>query len=801
MAIRSTGGFALLRHEPGNPEFPTLPDGVKVPHVTVYGGGAGLAARAPVRTGRRIFSVAPNDDEQRFAGWQTQTTWVNPTIIDFGVIPSPVQRTVSLYNARSEAITVTALSLPSGVTLLDGLPVTLFPYAGYTFTVEAATTGDNEFDEFVEFTTSVGAVPVRMIGRRVFSLNVLPEVPLRETMLWKTDLLRSTDGTEKAYSLMYTPNIEVDYKVKFRDDIQRIRFRNQFIAGESALVVAGQKWYEMRPLRESVAAPATTLTVEGFQSASWAAGDPISVVSVDTETVAGAQVTSVTVGPDPDVESNVLLLRFDGADGSTSTEDLSPLAHEVEFRGTSAISTTQSKFGGSSLKCGGSFSNSVFVEWNTQDTLLGGEDFTIECWTYLTPTDITNLFTNVCLLGNYISTIGSVWNLRLNQTALHFQCLQPGFTNFYFGVGSPSWQANQWYHIRVTRNGNNLRAFVDGVQIGATEAMTGAMPTIAPTSPMMLLSIGAVNSSGFTYPHNGYIDDVRITKGLARSTVDFTPPTESFASVDDTYTEINLASEIGEAFSAGAYILPVGIGYVSRFPTYSTHQKNLEEADYTLTFNQESDFAELPTNFVPTLTDLQSPENVLPILEFRNEIEGGRTKKGQVQRREDVLESGLSNRQAYSWFPYADEVGVFQITLTSFDEIWNWRKFLHYLRGSYNEFYIPTYTNDIPNVTTTASNVFNVEDIDLSLLFGNPPDPRRNAIRLEFPDGTVEYRMITQVIDNVTTEEITVSSAVTAGNPEISFLQRARIFGDTVSWEHVRNDYAQLRFAYRTILR
>jgi hypothetical protein len=185
MAVRSTGGFGLLRYEPGNPQFPTLPDGIQVPHVLTMGRSAGLAARAPVKTGR-ILGSTPANDSQRFAGWQTETTWVNPTIVDFGVIPSPVQRTVSLYNARSTPVEVTALSLPSGVTLIDGLPVTLYPYAGFTFTVEAGITGDNTFDETVLFTTSAGTVPVRMIGRRVFAVENLPEVPMTETLVWKT---------------------------------------------------------------------------------------------------------------------------------------------------------------------------------------------------------------------------------------------------------------------------------------------------------------------------------------------------------------------------------------------------------------------------------------------------------------------------------------------------------------------------------------------------------------------------------------------------------------------------------------
>jgi hypothetical protein len=244
--------------------------------------------------------------------------------------------------------------------------------------------------------------------------------------------------------------------------------------------------------------------------------------------------------------------------------------------------------------------------------------------------------------------------------------------------------------------------------------------------------------------------------------------------------------------------MPVGLGYVSKFPTYSTYQDNLEVADYTLTFNQEADFGALDPSF-PTLSNaLLSPVVETPILESCNEM-SGRTKQSQIQRYEDVLDSGLSNRQAFSTFPFGDNIQEYMITLNSEDEVWKWRTFIHYLRGSYNDFYVPTFTDDIPGVTTAASNVFVAQDTDLALLFGSTPADRRNAIRLQYADGTILYRIITDVVDNGATEQITVSSSVNVGNPKISYLQRARILSDTVSFMHTRTNYVTLRFKYRTL--
>jgi hypothetical protein len=800
MAIRATGRFALLHYDPGNPQFPTLPDGVNVPHVTVFGRGAGLAARAPVRSGR-VLSSAPADESQQFAGWQTDTTWVNPAIIDFGVIPSPVQRTVSLYNARSYPIEVTALSLPSGVTVISpSLPVTLQPYAGDTFTLEAGTTGDNQFDSNESFTTSEGIVPVRMIGRRVFTLNVIPETPMRETLSWKTDLIRSEDGTEKSYSLLQSPNTKVEYNVKFREDLERIRFRNRFIAGESALVVAGQKWYETRYLRDAAQSTDTSLNVSTLLNWSVAIEDSISVVS-QSGTAVSAVVNSLTFAPDANYTDVVFHSHFEGLQGAEELTEISTLGNELRFWGGSPpsayIDTTQSKFGGSSLYFSSGNLRGVWITNSYPDVQVTTEDFTIECW-------VRPEAYGGCVISQY-RALGSPstpsfrgWHLDILSDRLRFTGNFGGSKYFDRFYNSPrDIPLNEWTHIVVQRSGGDtMRFFVNGVQFGASD------PTwnITLESGDRDMIIGAYQESGYVAPYQGWIDELRMTKGLARYAGDFTPPTEPYPSEEDTYLQVGLAAEIGTAFEAGSFVMPIGLGYVSKFPSYSTHRKNLEEASYDLVFNQETDFGNWDTDYFPGLTDLQSPANTLPIIAPCNEV-SGKAKSSQLRRIEDALDSGLSNRLAFSQFPFGDEISDYQITLQSANDIWIWRTFLGYLKGSHNEFWMPTFTDDIPGVVTADSNVFTAEDTDLALLFGNPPDPRRNAIRLKYSDGTILYRMITQVIDNVTTEDITLDLAVQAGQPEISYLQRCRILGDTATFTHMRNDYAMLKFKFRTILK
>jgi hypothetical protein len=71
----------------------------------------------------------------------------------------------------------------------------------------------------------------------------------------------------------------------------------------------------------------------------------------------------------------------------------------------------------------------------------------------------------------------------------------------------------------------SARAFVDGTQVGTTETFT------APVFTVVGVGVGA-NGNQFnisSQSFNGYIDELRITKGIARYTANFTPPTAPFA--------------------------------------------------------------------------------------------------------------------------------------------------------------------------------------------------------------------------------------------------------------------------------
>jgi hypothetical protein len=80
---------------------------------------------------------------------------------------------------------------------------------------------------------------------------------------------------------------------------------------------------------------------------------------------------------------------------------------------------------------------------------------------------------------------------------------------------------NIWSHIAICRSGTSTKLFINGTQSGSTS--TDSTNYVA--SPVR---IGDGNDGTSTYPYSGYIDDLRITNGVARYTSTFTPPTQAF---------------------------------------------------------------------------------------------------------------------------------------------------------------------------------------------------------------------------------------------------------------------------------
>ena len=211
---------------------------------------------------------------------------------------------------------------------------------------------------------------------------------------------------------------------------------------------------------------------------------------------------------DPYFSNVSILLHGDGTNGSTTFTDSSSNNHTLTVKGDAQISTAQSKFGGSSMYFDG---NGDYLTVSDSSLALGTGEYTIELWVYILSA------TSLEAMASCGTSAGGSWQLRFGSSSV-------GGRQIDFRVGtvtrlSTTISFNTWHHLAVTRDSSNTgRMFLNGTIEDSS--------TFTNNHSQDALKIG-VNRSVSSY-FDGYIDDFRITKGVARYTSNFTPPTAPF---------------------------------------------------------------------------------------------------------------------------------------------------------------------------------------------------------------------------------------------------------------------------------
>lgn len=224
---------------------------------------------------------------------------------------------------------------------------------------------------------------------------------------------------------------------------------------------------------------------------------------------------------DPHFDKVSLLLHFDGADGSTTFTDSSAAPKTVTAHGNAKISTVRSKFGGASAYFDGGGSRLSTTDGAAFD--FGGGNFTIEF--LLSPTAVSNWAVYVEKRDS--GAFYSPFVIQRNSSASVIRFMAAFVAGAWdVSIEAPHPATNEWSHVAFVRDGSVFKAFLNGVQAGSANAGTSAL--LKNSSP---LNIGASgdNASGFV----GFIDDLRITKGVARYTADFTPPAARFPDIQN----------------------------------------------------------------------------------------------------------------------------------------------------------------------------------------------------------------------------------------------------------------------------
>lgn len=223
-----------------------------------------------------------------------------------------------------------------------------------------------------------------------------------------------------------------------------------------------------------------------------------------------------------------LMLHCDGADASTTFTD-SATAKAVTANGNAQIDTAQYKFNGASGLFDGtgdylSLADSADFTWNG--------DFTVDFQARFN----TNTNGKV-IFGHANNTFGTNENFEIIANVL------ADTLTVYCGAATDltiyniTLDIDTWYHIAVVRTSGVIKVFVNGSQIGADWANTRT-----PNSGAGGVYIGTdFNAVNFM---SGWLEEFRISKGIARWTANFTPPTSAYAADVVTFAIHNYAPEL-----------------------------------------------------------------------------------------------------------------------------------------------------------------------------------------------------------------------------------------------------------------
>jgi hypothetical protein len=229
---------------------------------------------------------------------------------------------------------------------------------------------------------------------------------------------------------------------------------------------------------------------------------------------------------DPHLPAVVLLLGFEGANGSTSISDESPAAHgNATVVNNAQVDTAQAKFGGSSLGIDGNLSSLSFslnADWSLSSA--NSDPFTVEAWVRLSSFDNEFHVAASVIVGQ-----NSVWDFTILPTGeLLFESASvAGSYNVHVVSSGASLALGTWYHLAVDKDSSGkIRLYKNGVMVGSDTPADSSQ-----AAPLSGLTIGEGIANGLLHAAlNGWIDEIRITKGIARYQSDggFVVPTAAF---------------------------------------------------------------------------------------------------------------------------------------------------------------------------------------------------------------------------------------------------------------------------------
>lgn len=273
---------------------------------------------------------------------------------------------------------------------------------------------------------------------------------------------------------------------------------------------------------------------------------------------------------DPNGANVSLLLHMDNLSGSTTFIDSSTNNFTLSAFGNTTISLSTKKFGNGSAYFDGTGDYLQLAGNYSLD--FGTGDFTVEAWVNPSSFAPTDHF-----IINSVDANGLFFGWQNNTDIGWGRCAVAWDYSTASGMSTGT-----WYHTALTRSGSNMRIFVNGQQVGTTQ-------TNSLSYNLNVNGTSIANQTGYYF--NGYIDELRVTKGVARYTTNFVPQTAPFVNpspvptgylafwklddlTDSSTNNNNLTNNNGVQFVAGK------IGNCAEFDTSNYLNDTLLSEDF-----------------------------------------------------------------------------------------------------------------------------------------------------------------------------------------------------------------------------
>lgn len=209
-----------------------------------------------------------------------------------------------------------------------------------------------------------------------------------------------------------------------------------------------------------------------------------------------------------------LLLHMDGADGSTTFTDSSAAPKTLTTYGSARISTAQSRFGGASA-C---FDGGSYISCADSDAFnFAGVPWTIEFFVYWQGSSAD------VMSRRNSSAVYAPWEIKIAQGGVIYLLASNAGLNTWAVLHQfqgVALTADTFCHVALSGASGSISCYINGIK--ATNSATGEFAGVS-SQP---LYIGRGGDGALS----GYLDEIRITRGVARYTENFTPPDKPFPS-------------------------------------------------------------------------------------------------------------------------------------------------------------------------------------------------------------------------------------------------------------------------------